>query len=95
MGCKYLKNFAGSPKNPYFDHVSVPAFRQNLAASTMLCRPSSQLFVKYSSTFGDSAQRFGYLFVDTKMMDVITVFFVCFIQAAECGAANLFMPARR
>lgn len=54
-----------------------------------------QLFVYCSSAFCDNAQRFGYLLLETAIMELTIMSFVRLIQATEYGVAKLFMPARR
>lgn len=52
------------------------------------------MFAYYSSAFGSNAKQFGYLLLGTAMTKLTNMSFVCFIQASEYGAADLFLPAR-
>lgn len=60
----------------------------------MLCGPQPSMCAYYFSTFGDNAQRFGSLLLETATTDFTIMSFVCFIRTAKYGAADVFLPAR-
>lgn len=46
------------------------------------------------SAFGGNAQQFGYLLLRTVATKLTLTSLVCFIQATECSAGDLFLSAR-
>lgn len=61
--------FAVSPKDRHRHYVTVAVFWQNWEAHCMLCILLPPMFVYYSSAFGDSVQRFGYLLLETAITE--------------------------
>lgn len=51
------------------------------------------MFLYYSSAFGDNTQWSGYPLLETAVTEYTFVIFVCFVQAAGTGAADLFLTA--
>lgn len=71
----------------------MPVFLKNWDAPCILCLLSPPMFAYDLSTFSDNARRFVYLLPETAMIEITIMFFVCFIQDAEYGAAKFFLQA--
>lgn len=89
-----LQMVAVPPKDRYRHYVAVPAFCQNWKAHRILCVPPPPLFVYFYIAFGDNAQRYGHLLLETAITKFRIMSFVYFIQDMDYGAADLFLPAR-
>lgn len=74
--------------------VSVLAFWRNWGPPRILSVLSPSVSAHYHGAFDDNNQRLGYLLLETKITEFTSLFLVWFSQAAEVGAADLFLRTR-